>query len=170
MFGLSSWMTSRSMYSSNPEISLFYVWINETEEISLCRMHTSEKTLPGDVLLVAAFISYVGCFTKHYRIELMDKMWLPLMQKINVSEGIHANWSFFSDRRKSWLFHRTFIPDFQFLAIAWTWPLTNEINSFLLILTAGGSIDFSNIYTHNNTTYSCSIYQFTFLRIYHYLY
>ena len=34
-------------------------------------------TIPGDILLVTAFISYVGCFTKPYRIELMEKHWLP---------------------------------------------------------------------------------------------
>lgn len=51
-------------------------------------MHTSEKTLPGDILLVAAFISYVGCFTKHYRRELMDKLWLPLLQKVNVRSAV----------------------------------------------------------------------------------
>jgi dynein heavy chain len=26
-----------------------------------------EKVLPGDVLLITAFVSYVGCFTKRYR-------------------------------------------------------------------------------------------------------
>ena len=25
--------------------------------------------LPGDVLLVASFVSYVGCFTKQYRVK-----------------------------------------------------------------------------------------------------
>ena len=29
-----------------------------------------EKTLPGDTLLITAFISYVGCFTKRYRLIL----------------------------------------------------------------------------------------------------
>ncbi|XP_063612420.1 dynein beta chain, ciliary-like, partial [Penaeus indicus] len=50
---------------------------------AVAQMHISEKTLPGDILLVAAFISYVGCFTKHYRRDLMDKLWLPLLQKLN---------------------------------------------------------------------------------------
>jgi dynein heavy chain len=31
----------------------------------------SRVTLPGDVLLVSCFISYVGCFSRSYRIELM---------------------------------------------------------------------------------------------------
>lgn len=39
-------------------------------------------TLPGDVLLVSCFISYVGCFTRSYRIELLEKMWLPTFQNV----------------------------------------------------------------------------------------
>jgi dynein heavy chain len=35
-----------------------------------------EKTLPGDVLVSAAFVSYVGCFTKRYREELLYDNWL----------------------------------------------------------------------------------------------
>ena len=38
--------------------------------------------LPGDVLLVSSFISYLGCFTKPYRVELMDKKWLPHLKKV----------------------------------------------------------------------------------------
>ncbi|XP_076032504.1 dynein heavy chain at 93AB [Oratosquilla oratoria] len=52
---------------------------------AVARLHNCEKTLPGDVLLVSSFISYVGCFTKHYRIDLLDKMWMPFLQKQNPS-------------------------------------------------------------------------------------
>ncbi len=31
-----------------------------------------EKSLPGNVLLVTAFVSYVGCFTKRYRTDLIQ--------------------------------------------------------------------------------------------------
>lgn len=40
--------------------------------------------LPGDVLLITAFISYVGCFTKQYRLDLLQKMWLPFLKTIEV--------------------------------------------------------------------------------------
>ena len=40
--------------------------------------------LPGDVLLVSSFISYLGCFTKQYRVELLDKKWIPNLKKVPV--------------------------------------------------------------------------------------
>ena len=50
-----------------------------------------EKTLPGDVLLITAFISYVGCFTKPYRIDLMDNHWMPSLKELKtpipITEG-----------------------------------------------------------------------------------
>lgn len=49
-------------------------------------------TLPGDILLVTAFISYVGCFTKQFRIDLLTKNWLPYLRAIEppvpITEGI----------------------------------------------------------------------------------
>ncbi|XP_052121255.1 dynein beta chain, ciliary-like [Frankliniella occidentalis] len=49
-------------------------------------------TLPGDVLLVTAFISYVGCFTKQYRLDLVNKMWLPFQRVLEpavpTTEGL----------------------------------------------------------------------------------
>lgn len=41
-------------------------------------------TLCGDVLLISAFVSYVGYFTKKYRNELMDKFWIPYIDKLKV--------------------------------------------------------------------------------------
>ncbi|XP_054988433.1 dynein axonemal heavy chain 17 [Sorex araneus] len=41
-------------------------------------------TLCGDVLLISAFVSYVGYFTKKYRSELMDKFWVPYIEKLKV--------------------------------------------------------------------------------------
>lgn len=45
-----------------------------------------EKNLPGDVLLISAFISYVGCFTKQYRIDLLERKWLPSLKTLEVYE------------------------------------------------------------------------------------
>ncbi|KAG7310430.1 hypothetical protein JYU34_003208 [Plutella xylostella] len=49
-------------------------------------------TLPGDVLLVCAFISYVGCFTKQYRLDLLHKNWLVFMKTLEppipITEGL----------------------------------------------------------------------------------
>lgn len=39
-------------------------------------------TLPGDILLISCFLSYVGCFTRRYRMELMRTKWLPAFLKL----------------------------------------------------------------------------------------
>ncbi|TWW81715.1 Dynein heavy chain 9, axonemal [Takifugu flavidus] len=44
-----------------------------------------EKTLCGDVLLITAFISYLGYFTKHYRVQLMDNIWKPYLSQLKRS-------------------------------------------------------------------------------------
>ncbi|XP_018352750.1 PREDICTED: dynein heavy chain 9, axonemal-like [Trachymyrmex septentrionalis] len=44
----------------------------------------SGVTLPGNVLLVTAFISYMGCFTKKYRTDLMNSYWLPFFNNLDV--------------------------------------------------------------------------------------
>ncbi|XP_035728185.1 dynein beta chain, ciliary-like [Vespa mandarinia] len=46
------------------------------------------STLPGDVLLVTAFISYVGCFTKQFRQDLLNKQWLPFLRNLEPSVPI----------------------------------------------------------------------------------
>lgn len=45
-------------------------------------------TLCGDVLLVSAFVSYVGYFTKKYRSELMDKFWVPYINNLKVRSTV----------------------------------------------------------------------------------
>ena len=40
------------------------------------------KKLPGDVLIIAGFVSYLGCFTKQYRVELFERRWLPYVNKL----------------------------------------------------------------------------------------
>jgi dynein heavy chain len=43
----------------------------------------STITIPGDMLLVTAFVSYLGCFTKPYRVGLLDKTWIPFLKKVD---------------------------------------------------------------------------------------
>ena len=47
---------------------------------SVKQFKIQENTLPGDVLLITAFVSYVGCFTKQYRLDLMNNCWLPFLK------------------------------------------------------------------------------------------
>ncbi|VEL12571.1 unnamed protein product [Protopolystoma xenopodis] len=54
-------------------------WANQVEEY-----RKQELTLPGDVLQTTAFLSYVGCFTKKYRNELMAQQWLPYLTNLHV--------------------------------------------------------------------------------------
>ncbi|XP_068082615.1 dynein beta chain, ciliary-like [Anabrus simplex] len=48
--------------------------------------------LPGDTLLINAFISYCGCFTKNLRLDLLQRMWLPTIKTIEppipITEGL----------------------------------------------------------------------------------
>ena len=49
---------------------------------SVKAMKQQATMLPGDVLLVSSVISYLGCFTKSYRVELMENFWIPYMNKL----------------------------------------------------------------------------------------
>ncbi|XP_076777043.1 dynein axonemal heavy chain 11 isoform X7 [Arvicanthis niloticus] len=66
----------------------------ESEKIrwgqSIKSFETQEKTLCGDVLLTAAFVSYTGSFTRQYRRELVDCKWIPFLQKVSIpiAEGL----------------------------------------------------------------------------------
>ncbi|XP_025057963.1 dynein heavy chain 9, axonemal [Alligator sinensis] len=42
------------------------------------------STLCGDVLLITAFVSYLGYFTKKYRQDLMDRIWRPYLCQLKV--------------------------------------------------------------------------------------
>uniref|UniRef100_A0A182SXI4 Dynein heavy chain coiled coil stalk domain-containing protein n=1 Tax=Anopheles maculatus TaxID=74869 RepID=A0A182SXI4_9DIPT len=59
---------------------------------SIAMLKGQTVTLPGDVLLVACFISYVGCFTRRYRVELQEKLWIPTFRMsrpmIPFTEGV----------------------------------------------------------------------------------
>lgn len=43
-----------------------------------------ESKLCGDVLLITAFVSYLGFFTKGYRQSLMDGTWRPYLSQLKV--------------------------------------------------------------------------------------
>uniref|UniRef100_G3U465 Dynein axonemal heavy chain 11 n=1 Tax=Loxodonta africana TaxID=9785 RepID=G3U465_LOXAF len=67
----------------------------ESEKIrwgqSIESFQAQEKTLCGDVLLTAAFVSYAGSFTKQYRQELVNSKWIPFLQQkvpIPITEGL----------------------------------------------------------------------------------
>ncbi|XP_015596133.2 dynein beta chain, ciliary [Cephus cinctus] len=59
---------------------------------SVANFMQQASTLPGDVLLVTAFISYVGCFTKQFRLDLLNKQWLPFLRTLEpavpITEGL----------------------------------------------------------------------------------
>ncbi|XP_015211854.2 dynein axonemal heavy chain 17 [Lepisosteus oculatus] len=56
--------------------------IRWSESVALFK--EQEKTLSGDVMLISAFVSYVGYFTKRYRTGLMDKYWMPYLKELKV--------------------------------------------------------------------------------------
>ncbi|XP_064890575.1 dynein axonemal heavy chain 9 isoform X5 [Columba livia] len=43
-----------------------------------------QSTLCGDILLITAFISYLGYFTKKYRQDLLDGIWKPYLHQLKV--------------------------------------------------------------------------------------
>lgn len=55
-------------------------WAESVEEFK-----KQATTLPGDVILTTAFVSYVGCFIKKYRTDLLENQWLPFLSKLSVS-------------------------------------------------------------------------------------
>ena len=48
-----------------------------------------EKTLAGDVLLTSSYLSYVGCFGRYYRIELLENKWMPYLGSLEVHMYVH---------------------------------------------------------------------------------
>lgn len=65
---------------------------NKIKLVNIRSFMQQASTLPGDVLLVTAFISYVGCFTKQFRQDLLNKQWLPFIRVIEptipITEGL----------------------------------------------------------------------------------
>ena len=51
---------------------------------SVEKFREEEKTLAGDVLLTSAYLSYVGCFSKNYRTQLLEDKWIPFLRSLKV--------------------------------------------------------------------------------------
>ena len=43
-----------------------------------------EKTLAGDVLLTSSYLSYVGCFGRNYRTDLLEAKWMEFLKTLQV--------------------------------------------------------------------------------------
>ena len=41
-------------------------------------------SLAGDLLLTASYLSYVGCFTRSYREDLLNNKWIPFLKTLEV--------------------------------------------------------------------------------------
>ncbi len=52
---------------------------------AVANFRIQEKSLPGNVLLVTGFVSYVGCFTKRYRLDLINNFWMPFLNTLKVT-------------------------------------------------------------------------------------
>ena len=50
---------------------------------SVKELQQQQSMLPGDILLSASFISYLGAFTKQYRNELLERKWIPFIKKLS---------------------------------------------------------------------------------------
>ncbi|KAG5856708.1 hypothetical protein ANANG_G00010770 [Anguilla anguilla] len=65
---------------------------NERWTQAVQQFEAQQKTLCGDVLLTAAFISYVGFFSQRYRQELLQDTWIPFLQSqevpVPLTEGL----------------------------------------------------------------------------------
>ncbi|ETE67846.1 Dynein heavy chain 9, axonemal, partial [Ophiophagus hannah] len=55
-------------------------WADSVRDFKL-----QENALCGDVLLITAFVSYLGYFSKKYRQDLMDHAWKPYLKQLKVA-------------------------------------------------------------------------------------
>eukprot|EP00899_Mesostigma_viride_P003607 jgi/Mesvir1/13247/Mv18980-RA.1 len=69
------------------------------------QLHAAMEVITGDMLLAAAFVSYIGCFNQRFRKQLMEEQWLPFLRqrqvpmspagdplKVLVDDAVIAGW------------------------------------------------------------------------------
>lgn len=49
-----------------------------------------ELTLAGDVLLTSSYLSYVGCFGRSYRLDMLENKWMPFLNSLDVCMCMHT--------------------------------------------------------------------------------
>ncbi|KAJ1493999.1 hypothetical protein T484DRAFT_1609759, partial [Baffinella frigidus] len=59
--------------------------------VNVKTMEADSALLPGDVLLAAAFVSYVGCFNKHFRTQLVNECFLSFLKTNNIPMSENAD-------------------------------------------------------------------------------
>lgn len=66
---------------------------------SIDQLQQRDKTFVGDVLIAAAFLSYVGAFTRNYREMLVNEKWIPDLQsrEIPMTEDIDVLYGVLTD-------------------------------------------------------------------------
>ena len=51
---------------------------------SVQEFRKEELTLAGDVLLTSSYLSYVGCFSRSYRLDMLENKWMPFLNALDV--------------------------------------------------------------------------------------
>lgn len=51
---------------------------------SVQEFRKEELTLAGDVLLTSSYLSYVGCFSRSYRLDMLENKWMPFFNALDV--------------------------------------------------------------------------------------
>lgn len=54
---------------------------------AIVQYEKQQETLCGDVLLTSAFVSYMGYFTRQYRVELLNT-WITFLQSQRVQSFV----------------------------------------------------------------------------------
>lgn len=58
---------------------------------SVEKFKQDEKTLAGDVLLTTSYLSYVGCFGRSYRTDMLFNKWMPFLTSLEVGSSVYRN-------------------------------------------------------------------------------